>query len=440
MIRRALRNSSWLMIEKVITMGASLLVTLVLARQLGPEGFGVLNYLLAIVAIVSPLAALGLNALVSRELVEKHEQEQKIIATATVLRLIGAGGGALCLLVLAFSGVGLAGEGQQVALVLLAVASVFNAFQVMEYWFESQLKSAYVSSIRAAIMLVFAGIKIGVAWYYVDLVVLAAVYAMEVVCLGIGYGWIYQRMSMPVRWKSFDPGYGIGLIRESSWLIFSSVAAILYLKIDQVMIPQLSSQAELGVYAAAVRLSEVWYFFANAFVVSFFPMLLILRRQNDQASYMLRMQYLCDGLFGLAFVLAIVVSIFATPVILFLFGPAYDKTVTILVIHIWAGVFVFMRALASKWLMAERLLMFSLVSHGLGLLVNIGLNFMLIPTMGGAGAAVATVVSYAVASYVAFWVAPSTRPMAMIMTHSLLLPVTLGYRYWKFFPKQGGKG
>lgn len=440
MIRRALRNSSWLMIEKVITMGASLLVTLVLARQLGPEGFGVLNYLLAIVAIVSPLAALGLNALVSRELVEKHEQEQKIIATATVLRLIGAGGGALCLLVLALSGVGLAGEGQQVALVLLAVASVFNAFQVMEYWFESQLKSAYVSSIRAAIMLVFAGIKIGVAWYYVDLVVLAAVYAMEVVCLGIGYGWIYQRMSMPVRWKSFDPRYGIGLIRESSWLIFSSVAAILYLKIDQVMIPQLSSQAELGVYAAAVRLSEVWYFFANAFVVSFFPMLLILRRQNDQVSYMLRMQYLCDGLFGLAFVLAIVVSMFATPVILFLFGPAYDKTVTILVIHIWAGVFVFMRALASKWLMAERLLMFSLVSHGLGLLVNIGLNFMLIPTMGGAGAAVATVVSYAVASYVAFWVAPSTRPMAMIMTHSLLLPVTLGYRYWKFFPKQGGKG
>jgi PST family polysaccharide transporter len=113
-----------------------------------------------------------------------------------------------------------------------------------------------------------------------------------------------------------------------------------------------------------------------------------------------------------------------------LFGEAYRDSALLLSIHVWAGAFVFMRALVSKWLIAEHLLKFSLISHGLGSVINITANYLLIPSFGGVGAAYATVLSYAVASYLTFWLHPSTIPIAKIMSRSLILPLTLGKRYW----------
>ena len=96
------------------------------------------------------------------------------------------------------------------------------------------------------------------------------------------------------------------------------------------------------------------------------------------------------------------------------------------------GWFIGMRALVSKWMLAEQLLVFSLVSHGLGAVVNVALNWVMIPWWGGMGAAIATVISYTIAAYGAFFIPPAARGMALIMTRSILLPITLGYRYWPF--------
>ena len=58
-----------------------------------------------------------------------------------------------------------------------------------------------------------------------------------------------------------------------------------------------------------------------------------------------------------------------------------------------------MRAAFSKWILIEDTLFFSLITQGLGALANVGLNLLLIPRQGGIGAAVATLLSYATASY-----------------------------------------
>jgi PST family polysaccharide transporter len=113
-----------------------------------------------------------------------------------------------------------------------------------------------------------------------------------------------------------------------------------------------------------------------------------------------------------------------------LFGEAYSESASILTIHIWAGLFVVMWALVSKWLIAEHLLKFSLVSHGNASVINVAANYFLIPSFGGIGAAYATVLYYAFASYVTFWLHPSTIPIAKVMTRSFILPFTFGQRYW----------
>ena len=114
-----------------------------------------------------------------------------------------------------------------------------------------------------------------------------------------------------------------------------------------------------------------------------------------------------------------------TAIIRYLYGSQYERAGAILTIHIWAGVFVFMRALFSKWIIMEKLLLFSLVSQGSGAVLNVVLNLLLINRFGGLGAAIATLVSYAGASYLVLFFCPRVWPVARMMTKSILLPARL---------------
>jgi O-antigen/teichoic acid export membrane protein len=121
-------------------------------------------------------------------------------------------------------------------------------------------------------------------------------------------------------------------------------------------------------------------------------------------------------------VVAIVISFILKPLVVFLYGCIYAAAGVILALHIWAGLFVFMRSLLSKWLLAEELDVFSLVTHGVGAVINVVLNYWLIPLYQGQGAAIATLVSYAFASYIVLFFHSSTWPMAKVMTKSLFFP------------------
>ncbi|NRD74682.1 flippase [Shewanella sp. VB17] len=423
-----LANISWLLTDRVITMLIQLLVSVVLACSLGPVGFGELSYLLAFIAMVMPLASLGLNAIVTRELINAPNSEHKIIATVMCFRLMGAFIGSVICLCFVYGG-GVTLQVHQ-GLALLALANVFNAFAVVEFWFQAQLQAKPVVRMRLLIAMFFAFAKLLAVWCQASFMVLVSLFALETVCLGGGYIVIYYYYSASVYWRECDFSYGVGLLKQSFWLVLSGIAAVIYLKVDQLMLQHLTSSEQVGTYAVAAKLSEVWYFFADAIVISLFPAMIKLSKKLDTGRYWYRLQSVSDGLFVMAAGIAIVVSLLAKPLIILLFGVDYLPSVTILQIHIWAGVFVFMRALVSKWLLVANLLPFSLLSHGIGAIINVGVNWLLIPIWGGQGAAVATLLSYFIASYLAFWISPKTRPIAKVMSYSILLPFTFGYRYW----------
>ncbi|CAB0151178.1 hypothetical protein PSI9734_01591 [Pseudidiomarina piscicola] len=429
MIRAALKNSSWLISEKVVGMAVNLVVALVVARALGPELFGQLNYVLALVALVLPLAALGMNALIMRELVEAPTRETEIMSTAAAYRSIGALLGILALITWAFVSSSMPTD-ERISLVVIGSAAILQSFQVVEFYFQAQVSAHYIVKMRAAVILTAGIAKLVVVFVNPSLVPIAAVFALEYLAWGLGYIFLYQKRSNGFAWRAIHWRYGWDLLKQAFWLILSGVAAVLYLKIDQVMLGTMVDKSEVGIYAVAVKLSEVWYFFATAIATSFFAGLIKLKKTNFNV-YQQRLQQLCDGLFVCALLVATAVTLLADPVVLWLFGEAYRGASTILMIHVWASLFVFMRALASKWLIAERLLVFSLVSHGVGAALNVSMNLILIPSYQGEGAAVATLISYAGAAYFAFWLSAQTRPLARIMSYSLILPFTFGYRYWR---------
>ena len=90
-------------------------------------------------------------------------------------------------------------------------------------------------------------------------------------------------------------------------------------------------------------------------------------------------------------------------------------------IHIWAGVFVFLGVASGKWFMAENLQIFSTINTTIGAVVNIGLNYILIPKIGIEGAAWATLISYFIAAYLclAFW--KKTRINFIYLSKTMLI-------------------
>ena len=401
---------------------------LCLARVMGPNNFGSLNYLLAIIALIAPIVSLGLQSIVVRELINLPGEKDKIISTVIGFRTMGAVLGAFICLVFAFLDKSLS-DVDVLSLYILAIGSIFNGLNGLELWFQAKVAAGIVAKMRTLVLTLFSVLKVVVVFNTDSVMAMASVFAIEQFVLGLGFLTMYYIDSGKLKISQFDWSYGVALLKQSIWLVLSGVAAVIYLKIDQVMLGQMVGRESVGVYAVAVRVSEVWYFFATAIVISVFPSLLSLR-QKDLGKYYSRLQTICDLLLVSALMVAICVTLLAPLVIPVLFGEAYRESALLLSIHVWSGVFVFMRALVSKWLIAEHLLKFSLISHGLGAVINITANYLFIPSFGGVGAAYATVLSYAVASYLTFWLHPSTIPIAKIMSRSLILPLTLGKRYW----------
>jgi len=111
-----------------------------------------------------------------------------------------------------------------------------------------------------------------------------------------------------------------------------------------------------------------------------------------------------------------------------LFSSELQPVFDVLLIHIWASPFVFMGAVYSKWIIAEGYLWSSLVRHGVGAITNVVLVFVLIHYWGLNGAAVATVVSYAVANYLATFLGKESRTQGYCMTRALFSPLTAPVR------------
>jgi O-antigen/teichoic acid export membrane protein len=95
----------------------------------------------------------------------------------------------------------------------------------------------------------------------------------------------------------------------------------------------------------------------------------------------------------LAIVIALPISFLSDWIVVFLYGEAYRQAGSVLMINIWAGVFVFFASAWSMHMIAnnnqKQFIKFDLLST----FFNIVLNLILIPRLGITGAAVATAFS-----------------------------------------------
>ena len=90
---------------------------------------------------------------------------------------------------------------------------------------------------------------------------------------------------------------------------------------------------------------------------------------------------------------ALFVTIFANFIINVLYGPEYINAKVPLLLAVWSGGFSYVGVARDIWLVAEKYQKYSKWFSLIGSITNVILNFLLIPTLGIVGAAIATTVT-----------------------------------------------
>lgn len=398
-------------------MAIALVVGLWLARYLGPVEFGRYSYAIAFVSLFSVIASMGLNNIVVRDIVRDPLCANETLGTSCALQFLG-GMIAFILILAVLSKLQFDDGLTKVLIIILGSSLVFKSSDVIKYWFESQVQSHYVVWTETSIYLGISAAKIGLILIQAPVIAFIWVLLTEAVLVAMGLLYVYTKRQGSVWQWSVNVRRAKELFKDSWSLILSGLSVVLYMRIDQIMLGEMIGSRDVGIYSAAVKISEIWNMIPVIVVSSLFPAILK-AKSADEDIYQDRMRHLLDFLAIVAFVIVITVSLFSDWIIILLYGPAYAQAGDVLMIHVWTCLFVFMGFAGNKWYLAENLQHLILYRVGTGALINIALNLVLIPRYGIEGAAWATVISQSISGVFLNAVKLKTRPIFLIQIRSL---------------------
>ncbi len=413
---RYFSNTSWMFAEQMLRIIAGLLVGIWVARYLGPVQFGIFSYALAFTALFAGIAKLGLDNIVVRDLVREPRRRDIYLGTAFWLKLVGA---ILTLGIVAFATLFTKNDHTtNLYIFIIASGMVLQSFEVIDFYFQSQVLSKFVSTCKMIQLALSSAAKIYFVLSEADLFWFVAVSFFDQAALALTLYIAYRYQKIGSFYRHFDWKTAQRLLRDSWPLIFSGLAIAFYMRIDQVMIKQMLGAKEVGLYSAAVRLSEAWYFIPMIITSSLFPAIVSAKKVSE-ALYYARLQRLFAFLVWIAIAVAVPMTFFSEWLIMFLYGAAYKAAGQVLMIHVWTGVFVALGVASSSWFASENLQHYAFYRTLSGVIINITLNLILIRPFGLIGAAIATVVAQSMAALFFDLLTKKTRIVFLIKLKAL---------------------
>ena len=426
-----LSNSAWSLLNQSARVGALAVVTIALSRHFGPQRFGALAFGLAFVRIFAVVAAFGLDRLLVRRLAENPEQTGGILRLAFRLKLFLALASYVALLGLAFL---IDPHGRlTVAIVALAGAGLLcQPFDVFDLHFQSENRFRLSFFGRTIPILLSTGIKLVALLAGAPLLVFAALETVEAMLVGVALWLLHRRRtthfaSQPttaaIDWRR--------LLGEGFPLLLGSLAVMIYMRSDVLMLGKMAGFKAAGIYSAAAQISEACALLPLALMPALFPVLVRWRRHGIEF-YRRQFErlFLVAIIGGLAFSIALTFG--AREFVQILFGTNYLAAASVLIVHGWTIIFVFMGITQSGYEVTEGLTWFGTAKTIVGAVMNLVLNIVLIPSYGAVGSAVATLLSQIFSSVLLNAFHPKTRPiLRMQLTAILIWPVLRGLaREW----------
>ena len=378
-------------------MGLALVVGVLTARYLGPSNYGTLNYAASLVSVFSIICCLGLEGIIIKELVSERSREGIILGTGIAMRFIA---GLLSMTIIAVIVV-ILNPGDKILLIvafLQSLALIFQAFQIIDFWYQSKLKSKISTIVKCISYTVMSLYKVALLVLGKSVIWFAFSTSVDAIIIAVLYVILYVKHSD----HSLTVSYNISksLLRQSYHFIISGLMVALYSQMGKLMIGKILTQTDVGIYSAAITICNLWVFIPLALANSARPVIMELKG-IDQEKYIVRIKQLLSLTVWSGIVFAVLITINSNFIIRILFGEAYIKALSPLIIAGWANVFGSLSYTRGIWMICEDKQRFIKRIMIWGVIVNLVLNAILIPTIGINGAAIATLVTEIVCCLVA---------------------------------------
>lgn len=385
------QNTGWMFFARIFGMAIAFFVTAIVARYLGPEKYGTLMYAVSFVGLFSFIASLGMDHIIYRELIKYPEKESDILGTSFILRM--AGGFIAVFATIFLSSFFVHDLLEKKLILIISLSFIFQSFSILNYTFQSRLENKKLSYIIIIVNIILSLLKLLIVFSNKGVLFLSAILVIEPILYGLFLVFCYSRYFGKIRRWSFNKNMAKDIVKASLPLMFSAVFILIYSRIDQIIVKHYLNSTAVGLYSAAVTLSEVWYFIPSIIASTLFPSI-INARKSDEAIYKKRVIHLTILLVGISSFIAFFGTIFAKLILHIIFGLNFVDAYRVLQFYIWSGVGISIGTVLIQYLITEKLSSIILYTSIIGMVINIALNLLLIPHYGINGSALATLISY----------------------------------------------
>ncbi|MEY2884167.1 MAG: hypothetical protein RL490_1891 [Pseudomonadota bacterium] len=387
-LMRIAANSGWLLGDRLVRAALGFFIGALVARYLGPADFGHYAYVLTFIAFFQAVAMLGTDNIVVRDIARDPDVAPAILGSTLRLRLLA---GMACWLAAVVLAALLDPQAHRTIAMTAIVGGVlvFQAADTVDLWFQSQSQSRRTVMAKLTAYLGTAGVKVVLVLVGAPLIAFVAAFLLDFGAAALALILAYRRFPTGARWR-YDGLVARRLLRESWPFLLSGLSITVYIRIDQIMLQALSGSYDVGIYAAAMPLSQIWQMIPTTLAISLAPVI-ARQKQAGNLAYENALRLAFRLFAGIALLVSLATMLAAPLLVPLIYGPAYLAAVPVLQIHVFGNVFVALGMAQSLWIANEGRGDLLLTQTLVGAAVALAGNWLLIPLYGPIGAAVAAV-------------------------------------------------
>lgn len=414
---KVVQNANWMISEQIVQMLISFVISMITTRYLGPSNYGIINYCAAYVAFFSSVCSLGLEGVLVKELVTNPDKEGEFVGTALVMRIFAGILSIISIMIILL----IVDDGNRTVMLVGLLQSLvlwFKAFEVMDFWFQSKLKSKHVAIIKMASYIFVAIYKIYILASAKTIEWFAFSTSLDFLIIAILLLIIYPRNGGPS--LSFKFSTAKSLLKNSYHFIISGLFVTVYSQMDKIMIEKFLNETEVGYYSIATSIFGYWVLVTTAITNAARPSIMS-QKGKDEQKYLKRLKQLYAVLIWLSIAAALFFTLFGRFVIPLLYGKAYNPSVPLVTITMWYAAFSVIGTARGIWIVCEDKNRYVKYYMFIGAAVNVILNALWIPLIGTYGAALATFITQLIISLIAPMFFKETRIHTKYVIEAFLL-------------------
>ncbi len=389
-VQTIFKNMSWLLISQIIVSICGFIWTILMARYLGVEEYGIFGFAVSLTGILCILFDLGIGIHSVRHIATDYDSAPKYLGNAIPLKgLFSICGFVIIFIILLFMK---ADELTIIVTLLFAIEQIIKKFvELMNATFQAFEEGKYqgiLNTLMNVILFIFIIIAIycdlglyGIAFAYIFANILALIY---------GYYILNKYIAKPNYEfdKTFCKNVTIAAIPFAATAILSSI----YYSIDMVMLTNIVGNYATGIYNATYKLISVLTLFYGIYTAVIFPVMSKFYK-NDEKMLLVSYEKSIKYLMLIIIPLAIATMFYSTDIIHLIYGHEYESAASVLSILIWTVCLLFISGAGNSLLNASYKEVSVTKIYFIAAVFNVVLNIILIPYLSYIGAAITTVLS-----------------------------------------------